>query len=172
MTAASEEFRYCGATDLPLSAAGREALIALRAVCPNADGLRAVTSGMLRANETLKLLYGREPDRIEPDFAEIDFGAFELRSYAELKDDPAFIAWCADETGTIAPPNGESGEAFRTRVDAALDRIREDSLIVCHGGVIAEILCRLFPQEKKTRWEWQPKPGHGCVVEDGKYWYY
>ena len=39
---------------------------------------------------------------------------------------------------------------------------------VTPGGVIAAIMARLFPQEGKNRYEWQPRPGHGyAVTPDG-----
>lgn len=44
------------------------------------------------------------------------------------------------------------------------------TVVVCHGGVIAEILHRLFPEEKESQWDWMPEPGCGYIldVEEGK----
>ena len=39
------------------------------------------------------------------------------------------------------------------------------TVIVCHGGVIAEILQRFFPDEKESLWEWMPEPGCGYVLD-------
>lgn len=168
-TAANEELRYCGVTDLPLSESGKAELRALRSNCPDASGFRIITSGMLRTNETLEILYGRRPDAVEPGFAEINFGSFEMHTHEEFKDDPDYIAWRADTTGDARMPGGESGNEFRARVEAAFAKISEDSLIVCHGGVIAVIMQRLFPEENRQRYEWQPEWGHGYLIEDGKW---
>lgn len=152
---------YCGSTDLPLAPEGVAALKTLRYEAPDA---RYLTSGMTRANETLELLFpGREYDT-DPRFREVDFGSFEMKSYEQLKDDPAYIAWITGDNEKNVPPGGESGEAFRTRVLAALETLREDTVLVTHGGVIAAIMEALFPAEGKNRYQWQPKPGQGYLV--------
>lgn len=43
------------------------------------------------------------------------------------------------------------------------------STIITHGGVIAAIMERLFPEEKKNCYEWQPQPGHGYAVTENAY---
>ena len=168
-TAANEELRYCGVTDLPLSENGKAELAALKENCPDAAGCRVLTSGMLRTDQTLKILYGRKPDAVEPGFAEINFGSFEMHTHEEFQFDPDYRAWRADTTGNLRMPGGESGNEFRARVLRALETVKEDSLIVCHGGVIAVIMQHLFPEENRQRYEWQPAWGHGYVVEDGKW---
>ena len=107
ITEANEKHLYCGSTDLPLSPAGRAAL--RRQEMP-APGTRFITSGMRRCNETLEALFGTVPYEIEPDFREIDFGDFEMKSYEMLKDDPAYQAWLTGDNEKNVPPNGESGE--------------------------------------------------------------
>lgn len=42
---------------------------------------------------------------------------------------------------------------------------QDDSVIVCHGGTILVIMQALFPEEKKTGYEWQPSPGHGYEID-------
>ena len=106
ITEANEKHLYCGSTDLPLSPAGRAAL--RRQEMP-APGTRFITSGMRRCNETLEALFGTVPYEIEPDFREIDFGDFEMKSYEMLKDDPAYQAWITGDNEKNVPPNGESG---------------------------------------------------------------
>ena len=90
-TLANEQHLYCGSTDLPLSRAGREAL----ANRPPIDVGTAhfITSGMRRCNETLAILFGDVPYEVVRDFREIDFGAFEMKSYEMLKDEPAYQTW-------------------------------------------------------------------------------
>lgn len=175
-TMANERRLYCGASDLALTEAGRAELLNLRREVsyPDAAGLEKITSGMRRSDETLKLLYGVEPDRCVPGFREIDFGSFELKGYEELKGDAQYQAWIGDDTGAAAPPGGESANAFRARVFAAADGLKRDALIVCHGGVIAALMARWFPQEARNLYQWQPSFGLGYVVKlepDGRgYW--
>ena len=65
-------------------------------------------------------------------------------------------------------PGGESGNQMKARVLAALERVMvEDrpAAVFTHGGVIAAIMDRLFPGEGKTRYQWQPEPGRGYVID-------
>ena len=164
-TEANELRLYCGSSDPPLSAGGREALMRIRARRGmDAAGLMRITSGMRRTDETMRLLFDAAPDRIEPDLREIDFGEFEMLDYDRLKTAAAYREWIADDTGELSPPGGESANAFRHRVVAAADRLAEDALIVTHGGVIAALMEYWFPGEGKNRWDWQPDFGCGYAV--------
>lgn len=170
-TAANERRLYCGSSDEPLSAEGRAKLLAMRQrnVYPDVEGMKIITSGMKRTNETLEILYGSAPDRCESGFREMDFGDFEMRSYAELKTDPAYQAWIMDQSGDYVLPGGESVNVFERRVIGAFENIKEDSLIVCHGGVIVAIMQHLFPEEEKNIYQWQSENGRGYrIVLDGK----
>ena len=119
ITEANEKHLYCGSTDLPLSPAGRAALRRQEMPAPST---RFITSGMRRCNETLEALFGTVPYEIEPDFREIDFGDFEMKSYEMLKDDPAYQAWLTGDNEKNVPPNGESGEHMTRRALAAFAR--------------------------------------------------
>ena len=164
-TRANLEHLYCGSTDLPLSTEGAEDLKRLHYPAPEA---RYLTSGMRRANETMELLFPGKPYETDSRFREVDFGIFEMKSYEMLKNDPAYIAWITGDNEKNIPPQGESGEAFRTRVLAALDTLQEDTVLVTHGGVIAAVMEALFPREGKNRYQWQPHPGRGyAVTEEG-----
>ena len=171
-TEASEKHLYCGSTDLPLSDAGRAALEERKKTTsyPAADGLRVLTSGMRRCEETLLLLYGEIPHETDPAFREMDCGAFEMRSYEEMKDDPDYIAWITGDNEANVCPGGESGQIMTARVLEGLRKLiadGRDTLLVTHGGVIAAIMAHLFPEEGKNRYKWQPKPGRGYEIETG-----
>lgn len=165
-TEANEQHLYCGSTDLPLSHAGAEELKTLRYDVKN---VRFLTSGRKRTEETLKLLFGEVPYEAEPRFREVDFGAFEMHSYQELKDDPAYQTWLTGDNEANVPPGGESGEQMKRRVWEAFSELREDTVVITHGGVIAAIMERLFPEEHKSRYQWQPANGRGYVLRDGTY---
>jgi len=172
LTQANLEYRYCGATDLPLQQQGLEEFLQRRAALsyPDPAGLDVVTSGMLRTEQTLTAIYGALPHRVEPAFREIDFGVFEMQTYDELKEDPVYRAWCDGDNEANVCPGGESGNQMTARVLSALDALQQDTLLVTHGGVIAAILAHLFPEEGKTRFQWQPKPytGYAVTFQEGK----
>ena len=165
-TEANERHLYCGSTDLPLSKAGAEELCQL---CYDIKNVRFLTSGMKRTNETLKLLFGNVPFEVDSRFREVDFGIFEMHSYEELKDAPAYQAWLTGDNEANIPPQGESGVQMKQRVLEAFSEIKEDTCIITHGGVIAAIMEHLFPEEGKNRYEWQPKPGMGYRINDDGY---
>ena len=165
-TEANEKHLYCGSTDLPLSKKGREAL---RNLHYDIQNVRFLTSGMKRANETLHILFGNVPFGEDPRFREVNFGTFEMRGYEELKDLPEYQAWISGDNERNIPPGGESGQQMRRRVQEAFSEIKEDTVIITHGGVIAAIMEHLFPNEKKSRYEWQPQNGCGYVVQGERY---
>ena len=168
-TAANEAHLYCGSSDVPLSAAGEAELRRLHYFLKET---RFVTSGMRRTEQTLQLLFGDVPHEIEPAFREIDFGRFELHSYEELKNDEAYLRWISSDNHRNVPPDGESGAQMEQRVLAAFEALQEENqptVLITHGGVIACIMARLFPEENKNRYQWQPEPGHGYAVMDGCY---
>ena len=166
-TEANLQHRYCGATDLPLSEAGREELKGLHYEISN---VRFLTSGMLRTEQTLAALFGDVPHEKRPAFQEVDFGIFEMHTYEELKNDPAYLDWITGDNMANVPPKGESGNQMLARVLAALQELRqEDTVLVTHGGVIAAIMEHLFPEENKSRYQWQPDPGHGYLIEGNSY---
>ena len=165
-TEANERRLYCGSTDLSLSNAGKAELKNLHYEIKN---VRFLTSGMKRTNETLQILFGDVPFEMESRFREVNFGIFEMRSYEDLKDTPPYQAWITGDNETNIPPQGESGTQMKQRVLAALSEIREDTCVITHGGVIAANMERMFPDENKNRYEWQPQPGHGYAIEDNSY---
>lgn len=162
-TEANERRLYCGSTDLPLSDTGRAELRELSYAIKN---VRFITSGMKRTDETLRILFGDVPYEADPRFREVDFGIFEMHSYGELKDTPAYQAWLAGNNDANVPPGGESGAQMAERAWEAFSQITEDSVVITHGGVIAAIMERLFPGENKNRYQWQPEPGKGYRISD------
>lgn len=169
VTEANEKHIYCGSTDIGLSEAGKAALLRRKTetAYPEIAGMRIITSGMKRCEETLALLYGDVPHAEDAAFREMNFGVFEMRSYEELKDDPAYQMWIEGDNEANVAPGGESGAIMTARVLKGIDRLsaeNRNTLLVTHGGVIAAVMAHLFPAENKNRYEWQPAPGGGYTV--------
>ena len=164
-TLANERRVYCGSTDLGLSEQGREELKNIRY---DIENVRFLTSGMKRANETMELIFPGVAYETDPEFRELDFGAFEMHSYEELKDRPDYQAWLTGDNERNVPPGGESGEQMTNRVLSAYRGLTGDTCLVTHGGVIAAIMASLFPEESRHRYQWQPRNGHGYrITADG-----
>ena len=169
-TEANEKHLYCGQTDIGLSGKGISELNELKKSIdyPRPEGMKIITSGLKRCEETLRIIYGDVPHVRDSAFREMHFGAFEMRSYEEMKDDPDYIAWISGDNEINVTPGGESGEIMKKRVlDALRMLISEgnDVIIFTHGGVIAAVMEYLFPEENKNRYEWQPGAGRGYVAD-------
>jgi len=130
ITEANRLHRYCGSTDLPLDAAALEAFLMQKPAYPNPVGYDVVTSGMVRTEQTLRVLYGELPHRIDPAFREIDFGVFENKNYEDLKDDPDYQRWLTGDNEKNVCPGGESGEQMAERVLAAWNALTAASVTV------------------------------------------
>ena len=169
-TAANEKKLYCGKTDLPLllDIKDEKGEGIVPAKYPQDIDL-FFTSGMLRANQTLELIYGPVRSEALPELAEYNFGDFEMKSHNELKNDPAYQAWIADDTGKTPCPGGESREQFKRRVLSGFALLIEKNrkvnttLTVCHGGAIVYIMDSLFPDIRHF-YEWQPANGGGYTI--------
>ena len=165
-TVANEQHLYCGSTDLPLSDGGREDLHSMHYdITPE----RFVTSGMKRTDETLRIVFGNVPFSVDSRFREVDFGAFEMKSYEMLKEKAAYQAWLTGDNERNVPPEGESGVQMTRRVLEAFREIPDGTALITHGGVIAAIMASLFPADGKHRYQWQPRNGHGYEIRGGTY---
>lgn len=163
------ERRYVGSADQPLCPSGREALRKVQA--PVADAL--YVSPKLRCRETARILYPGMAQEVVDGLRETDFGAFELHTYEELKDDPAYQAWL-ETSGEAAPPGGESKSEQRERILAAflsiVRRHREHDRItlIVHGGTIMTLLEALEPGHQFYAWQAPNGGGFRCRWADGK----
>jgi broad specificity phosphatase PhoE len=139
-----------GRADNPLSALGERqaaalgsslAGVAIAAVYSSPLGRAARTAGAVAAPHGLPL-------RTDPDLLEMDIGAMEGLSSAELRQRyPDFLAaWVSDVAGSTPMPAGESLEQVQTRGCAALARIvaahaGETVAVVSHNFLLLTVLC-------------------------------
>ncbi len=159
------EARICGRTDIPLSDAGRrqaERLGArLRALPPAA----IYTSPLSRTAETASIIAlgsGLAPI-IDPRVVELNYGAWEGRTFAEIMadDGEGYRRWDRDPARE-APPEGETGLAGMARIVNFLDELKqpgpaerdEHVIVVTHKTVCRLALCHalgLAPSEYRRR---------------------
>ena len=96
---------------------------------------------------------GIEP-RVEPDLREVHLGEWEGGIYRQrvAEGDPLAVRMYVEQRWDVIP-GAESAESLRERVRGALDRIvaahpDERVVVVCHGGVIGEILAQVAQTER------------------------
>lgn len=130
-----------GRTDAPSSQAGLDQ-VAQQTAGRSWDLI--VASPLARARVPAEQIAseGKVAIRIDPDWAEIDFGAWDGRPVAELSADPT-IADAMDalyrEPAAWEPPGGESWHALQERIGRALSRLAsqdglERVLVITHAG--------------------------------------
>jgi probable phosphoglycerate mutase len=145
-----------GRADLSLSPAGRAQVLRWR--LPEAWAqARWLSSPLRRATETAALLTDRPVD-IEPRLIEMDWGAFEGRTLAELRAEAA-EAMAANEARGLdfRPQGGESPREVRTRLGALIADLAaagDLARVVCvtHKGVVRAAL------SLATGWDMIAKP--------------
>ena len=171
-TAGNLARRYLGRTDEGLCPEGIALAKEAAGRMPPVDVV--YISPMRRCRETAELLFpGREPVAV-PGLEETDFGAFEYKTYEELKTDPAYCAWL-DSGGEGPIPGGEDRQTVERRVLAALDGLLKAlpetgrAALVVHGGTIMTILAaRGLPERSYYDWQVKTCRGFAVVPENGK----
>ena len=145
--------RFCGHSDIPLTAQGRVQARWLARWLQEEKISTIYTSDLARARETAEIIASRRaqavPVKVSPAWREIDFGAWEGLTYAEIaeqfKDQLGFFT----DPERCSPPGGESLAHVLQRVQAELAVIvrsdnlpmESDVLIVSHGGPLRVLLC-------------------------------
>ena len=170
-TAGNIQRRYIGRSD--------EALVLPVAITtPYKPAEIVITSPMRRCIETSRFIYPKTPMISCDKMRECDFGAFEGKTYEELKDLPAYIRWL-DSKGEIAPPDGEGASAFKKRCIAGFEEMiavlipkaYQAVSMVVHGGVIMAIMAA-FNEEGRDFYQWQVGNGEGySVLLDEQQWH-
>lgn len=164
---------FCGKTDARLTAEGWQQL--WQAVAETDPGWELIISSPLsRCRDFAHQLACRLklPLRIEKDLQEMDFGAWEGRSAAELMetDAEALGRFWSDPLNN-APPQAESLADFQSRVLGAWQNILTDCsdqnlLLVTHGGVIRTLLCHIRNRPIEKLLEFEVKHGALLRVEE------
>jgi alpha-ribazole phosphatase len=106
-------------------------------------GLRVITSSLQRCEQLAQALQGLRPDLVyktDDRLREMDFGHWEGCAWQAI-DPNELQAWTANFADYAAGGDGETVEAFMTRVASAFDALRRqgDALWITHAGVIRAV---------------------------------
>jgi ribonuclease H / adenosylcobalamin/alpha-ribazole phosphatase len=173
------EKRFSGglaSSNPPLSEDGREqARLSAAWLRPMADRIDAiVTSPVLRTRQTAEIaaeVLGRPVGEIatEPGFAEMEFGAWDGLTYAEVEQRfPGQLATWLDSLDN-APAGGESFRTVEARVLAALDRVVAEHhgrtvLVVSHVTPIKTLVARAVGADLGAVFRMELAPASVSVV--------
>ncbi len=171
---------YYGSTDVPLIDEAYAQLdeYVSDGIYPSGNDISFYTSGMTRAVQTLKHIWGDVDFCVIKEFREFDFGDYECTPSDIIVKDEVYRNWLKPENSDMPLPGGsDSRNSFGCRVNkgfrdllnahAAKElqlRHREQAartLAVCHGGVIGKIMQIIFPDEFDHTFKRMPVPGRG-----------
>ncbi|MDE6746578.1 MAG: histidine phosphatase family protein [Oscillospiraceae bacterium] len=172
LTDANENGVYIGKTDLPLSDAGREALMDKFEQLEYPKVQRVYSSPLERAIQTAEIIF---PDReivIVDDLREMDFGVFEGLPAEELVHLDSFKKWLKGGLDN-PPPNGETLRSMMLRCYSALNLMILDMMkegfthagAVTHSGILMNMLsCFGLPKKKPMEFACEPGEGYEILV--------
>ena len=143
--------KFIGRTDLPVTCRGREQLHRLKEHLSSISFDHIVSSPLERCQESGKILGASSNTNIitEPKFAEIDLGAWEGLTAADIqKKFPGEYEARGENMADYTPPGGESFNDLLDRVWPALLKIIEtttsQAAVVSHAGVNRVLLCQIL----------------------------
>ncbi|MEM7409896.1 MAG: histidine phosphatase family protein [Myxococcota bacterium] len=165
--------RFHGSSDVSLSDEGRGQVRAAGLAMATEVFDLVVSSPLSRAWQSASMLAGGQPVRLMPEFREIHFGRWEGLTAQEIQErDPALYQAWQEGAADFGFPNGEPLDAFRTRVLAGLDQLKNSGaaniLVVAHKGVIRTIVQQLVGEAPDA-----DAPALGEIVsvtQDGEGW--
>jgi broad specificity phosphatase PhoE len=139
--------RHTGSTDVPLTAAGEAAAVALAPVLARRDIRAAFTSPLQRATRTAALagLAGAQQD---PDLREWDYGGYEGMTTKQIRAQrPGWYLWRDGVIPGDGDHPGETAQQVGARADAALSRVAPllpggDAVLVSHGHLLRVLTAR------------------------------
>lgn len=142
-TPLSVDKRYSGRGNPDLTDVGRaQAEAAAERVARLGPIDAIVSSPLARARDTAEAVAARVgvSVRVLDDLTETDFGSWEGLTFAEVsaRDGDAHRRWMGDTS--IAPPDGESFDAVRARVERALATVRRE-----HAGQTVVVVSHVTP---------------------------
>lgn len=159
--------KYIGQTDLALCPEGKKQIekLVLDEVYPEVE--KVYSSPLARCLETAEIIYPEEKLMIIDELAEMNFGEFENKTDAQLRDLREYTEFLKGGT----PPNGESYADFQLRCIEGLDVIFRDMMkmdiaraaCVTHAGVITNLLCG-YGLPKGRPADFMCSPGDGFEI--------
>lgn len=162
-----------GASDLPASPRGLLDLERLAGVLAAFQPEAWFCSPLLRARQSAARLgeLTGAPGSVLVDerLREIDFGRWEMRSFAEIAatDQELIAAW--SEYAHFTFPGGEAVSGFCDRVAGVLADLRasgqREVAVVTHGGVIRTLICLALGLSPKQYLLFDVRPGSLAVLD-------
>lgn len=146
---------FIGWTDVPADLSNTHTLHKLDEYLPS-DAI-VISSDLIRCIKTADAIAGnRQRLNHDPNLREMNFGDWETKTFHEIEQsNPELSKEIWTKPGNISPPNGESWDQCRQRVEKSvaqliLDYKDQNIIIVAHLGVILTQIQRAAQIEPKS----------------------
>jgi alpha-ribazole phosphatase len=154
--------RFQGSMDIELNEVGRQQAVFLQKAMKEIPIDRIVSSDLLRAQETAKILNQPHGLTVEVDagFREIHFGLWEGMNFQQIEAlFPEEASLWKNEPGALKIPEGETFQQLTERVWQRFlfwcQRSDYQNLaIVSHGGTCAALICAVLGEPIASMWKY------------------
>ena len=145
--------KYQGITDVPLNENGLNQAKACSEALKDITFDRILSSDLSRALVTAETIRGDRttPITVDQRLRELNFGDWEAMLFSDIEARwPGLIDEMYLRPHLVKVPNGESFKDLQDRAWAGLEEFlnendkEETLLVVCHGGTIRTLLCKLL----------------------------
>jgi len=165
----SRSGQHTGTTDIPLTPEGERDARALGSRLAEFDLALVLSSPLGRARRTAELA-GLTPT-IDPDLVEWDYGGYEGRTTAEIRETLGDPSWTVFDDGVVPGDTpGETVEEVAARASRVLVRVEEplrtgDVALVAHGHLLRILAATFLRQEARFGASLLLDAGAVCVLE-------
>ena len=165
----SRSGQHTGTTDMPLTPEGERDARALGSRLAEFDLALVLSSPLGRARRTAELA-GLTPT-IDPDLVEWDYGGYEGRTTAEIRETLGDPSWTVFDDGVVPGDTpGETVEEVAARASRVLVRVEEplrtgDVALVAHGHLLRILAATFLRQEARFGASLLLDAGAVCVLE-------
>ena len=170
----NSEQRFCGHSDIPLSAQGRADARWLARRLRRRNISAIYSSDLVRASQTAEIIaQGRAQSttiQVSSAWREISFGAWEGLTYNQIAQEyPSSLGFFTDPL-QHAPPGGESLGDLVRRVQGAYEQMacaapEGDIVLVSHGGPLRALLCCLLGIPLERQWQLRLESGSLSAID-------
>jgi broad specificity phosphatase PhoE len=154
--------QHTGRTDIPLTAHGEQAAVALAAQLRGRQFGLVLSSPLMRAQATCRLTGFGERAQIREDLREWDYGDYEGLTTAQiLERDPGWDLW------RDGVPGGESPSAVAERADRVIEEAlaaATDTLCFSHGHLLRVLAARWLEHPPALGARLVLSPGALCTL--------
>lgn len=169
-TVCNQQQQFYGSLDSPLTSLGVEQAQSLGKLLADYPIEQIVVSELSRSQETALLTFPKQSWLVEPRFNEKDFGLWEGKTANQIMEEfpEEWDKWLTNPLAWT-PPEAESFQAFKDRVEIGLEALKALPLqhlaLVGHLGVL-RLIYQFLVDSDRSFWDITIPQGEVLVLEE------